>query len=810
MGEVYLARDDKLDRKVALKILPAELAINRDKVERFVREAKSAAALNHPNIATVHEIGQHEGTHFIVMEFIDGVTLREKIHRERTDLSKLLRYLQDVAEGLAKAHAAGIVHRDLKPDNIMLTRDGNAKILDFGLAKLIETTGPSGLGAEGVSAMPTAMLAGHSLPGTVLGTVGYMSPEQAQGRVNDIDHRSDIFSFGCILFEAGSGRKPFEGQDALDSLHKIVHAPTPQIRDVNPSAPVEMQRIVRRCLAKDPDERYQSIKEVAIELRELRRELSGARQPEATAPSSSGSSSTASGATTASSAAMTTAPAPSAEFIITEIKRHKIAAIIALLVLTLGGIWLARYLRHGNTETSIDSIAVLPFVNVSGDPNTEYLSDGITESLINSFSQLQPKLRVIPRSTVFRYQGQQLDPQEIGRKLGVRAVLTGRVLQHGDTVSIQTELIDVDQQSQIWGEQYNRRLLDILAVQAEIGNEISEKLRLQLSGEEKKKLAKRYTENPEAYQLYLKGVYHSAKFSKQELDLGNAYLRQAVAVDPNYALAYHGLAYYYCLVVDLTLPPNEAMPKAKEAAKRALAIDDTLAVAHGDMGFVHWLYDWDWVAAEKEFKRAIELDPNDALTHESYGWYLVTMGRFEEGIAEASKSQQIEPLFAEHTSVLGWDLYLAHRYDESIQQHRKAIELDPEYWIGYSWLGHALAQKGQLTEAIAAFKKATSVEKVIAEPLVGLGRVYAVSGNKQEALRVLDELKDSSKRPYVSSYLIATLYAGLGDNDQAFVSLEKAYEDRSWYMTHLNLDPELKPLHSDPRFNDLVKRVGLP
>ncbi len=489
--------------------------------------------------------------------------------------------------------------------------------------------------------------------------------------------------------------------------------------------------------------------------------------------------------------------------------KRLILAPLAMAVIVVGGFFGYRYFKPAGAE-QIDSIAVLPFVNTTGDPNTEYLSDGITESLINSFSQIQPKLRVVPRNTVFRYKGQELDPQEIGRKLGVRALLTGRVTQHGDNVNIPTELIDIDQGSQLWGEQFNRRLSDVIAIQEEITNEISNKLRLQLSGEEKKKLNKRYTDNPEAYQLYLKGVYHAAKFNKEELDIGFGYLRQAVALDPNYALAYHGLAYYHYLIVDWTMSPHEAMPKAKEEALKAIELDDTLASAHADLGAVYWYYDWNWSAAEKEFKRAIELDPNDSLTHEMYGWYLVTMGRVDEGVAELKKGQQLDPLAQERTSVLGWNLYLAHRYDEAIEQHRKAIELEPDYWPGYSWMGNALAQQGHWPAAAEAFQKAISIEHVIAVPTIGLGRVYAVSGKKEEALKVLAELNDHSKHPYVSSYLIASIYVGLGDKDKAFASLEKAFEDRSWYMTHLKLDPELESLHSDPRFADLVRRVGLP
>ena len=479
-----------------------------------------------------------------------------------------------------------------------------------------------------------------------------------------------------------------------------------------------------------------------------------------------------------------------------------IFGIAALLL--MGGFFGYRYFAPGAGQ--INSIAVMPFANASGDPNMDYLSDGVTESIINSLSRLT-QLKVMASSTMFRFKGRESNPQAVGKELGVGAVMTGRMLQQGDKLIVSVELVNVADGTQLWGEQYNRRMSDILTVQEEITSEVSEKLRLKLSGAEKKRLTKRYTENPEAYQLYLKGVYHASKFNKEELDIGLGYLKQAIAVDPNCALAYHGLAYYYYLVVDFTMSPHEAMPKAKEAAKKALEIDDTLAAAHADMATVYWYYEWNWSAAEKEFKRAIELDPNDAITHEMYGWYLVTMGRVDEGISEARRSQQLDPLQQEHTLVLGWDLYLARRYDEAIEQYRKAIELEPNYWIGYSWLGHAYAQKRLWPEAVAAFQKARSIEDVIAEPLTGLGYVYAVSGQKEEARKVLDELKDRAKHPYVSAYLIATTYAGLGDKDQAFASLEKAYEARSWYLTHLKLDPKLDSLRSDPRFEQLVQKI---
>ena len=810
MGEVYLAEDTRLRRKVALKILPADLASNQDRMRRFEQEAQAAAALNHPNIAHIYEIGESDGVNFIAMEFIDGVTLREKIHQERIELRKLLRYLQHAAEGLAKAHAAGIVHRDLKPDNIMITRDGHAKILDFGLAKLIEPR----LSDGGTEDAVTAIMRQQSTPGVIMGTVGYMSPEQA--RAKPVDQRSDIFSFGCLLYEAATGRKPFAGDSIVDTLHKIIHDPAPAITDFNPAASPELQRVIRKCLAKEPEKRYQTIRDTANDLEELLEEMKGASDSErSVAPSSSATTNSAISSTAddvrsaESTVSVSQQPASSAEYVITGIKQHKLAAVIALLVLVAGAVGLGLYLRARNTVAAIESIAVMPFVNESGNADVEYLSDGMTETLISSLSNL-PNLSVKPRSSVFRYKGKETNPQTIAKELNVQAILNGRVVQRGNEITLYIELIDAQKDTVLWKGDYNRQMSNLVTLQSEIARDVSGKLKSKLSGAEIAAVEKVYTNNPEAYRLYLKGVYHAAKFNKEELDIGFGYLRQAVALDPNYALAYHGLAYYHYLIVDWTMSPHEAMPKAKEEALKAIELDDKLAVAHADLGAVYWYYDWNWPAAEKEFKRAIELDPDDSLSHEMYGWYLVTMGRVDEGIAELKRGQQLDPLAQERTSVLGWNLYLARRYDESIEQHRKAIELEPDYWPGYSWLGNALAQKGRWPEAIEAFQKAISIEPVIAVPTIGLGRVYAVSGKKDEAIKVLAELNDRSKHPYVSSYLIASIYAGLGDKDKAFASLERAYEDRSWYMNHLKLDPELDSLHSDPRFADLVRRVGLP
>ncbi len=643
MGEVYLAQDTKLDRKVALKILPFEVASHRDRMGRFVREAKSAASLNHPNIAQVHEIGEHEGVHFIVMEFIDGVTLREKIHREQTELTKLLRYLQQAAEGLSKAHAAGVVHRDLKPDNIMITCDGFAKVLDFGLAKLSE---PRTVGVATGSEAATRKALTNA--GVVIGTVGYMSPEQAQGRTDEIDQRSDIFSFGCILFEAVTGHKAFDGKDAIDTLNKIIREPVPPISDFRSDAPNHLQRIVRRCLAKDREDRYQTIKDVAIELRELRRDLEGAGVDTTVPPARSETTADTGaeiggGAQTGSAPGSITVPVSSVEYLVTSIKRHKLAAIIVLAALMLSGVALTAYLPARNTEVAIDSIAVLPFTNQNSDPNTEYLSDGISEALINSLTELQ-QLRVIARSTAFRYKGREVDPQAVGRDLNVRAVLMGRVRQAGDALNIQVDLVDATTGAQLWGKEYERKVSDVLSVKQTIAREVTEKLRLRLSGEDERRLVKRDTTNAEAYQFYLRGRYFWNKRTADGLKKSIEEFQQAIDRDPTYALGYVGLADCY-LVLELYagVPSIESLPKARAAADRALQLDGSLSEAHTSSAYIYQQM-WRWAEAEQEYQRAISLNPNYATAHLWFGTYLRTKGQFDDALRETKRAQELDPL----------------------------------------------------------------------------------------------------------------------------------------------------------------------
>jgi serine/threonine-protein kinase len=807
MGEVYLAQDTRLDRKVALKFLPAELAGNQDRMRRFTQEAKSAAALNHPNIAHIYEIGESDGVNFIAMEFIDGATLREKIHREHTELRKLLRYLQQVAEGLAKAHAAGIVHRDLKPDNVMITRDGYAKILDFGLAKLTEQTPPPGVEGEAPTAVMRQPL---STPGVVMGTVGYMSPEQAQARA--VDHRSDIFSFGCLLYEAATGQRAFASESTIDTLHKIVHAPVPLVKDVNPAAPADLTRIVRRCLAKDPDDRYQSIREAAIELRELRRELEGAEELDTTVPPSSLGSTISSGppvGATASGSRVSTAPASSAEYVITGIRQHKLAAATVLAALVMASVGLAAYLHVRSTTVAIKSIAVMPFVNEGGNADLEYLSDGMTDTLTSSLSQLS-NLNVKGRSSVFRYKGKETNPQTIGKELNVQAILNGRVAQHGDQLTLTWELVDTQTENIIWSEQYDRKQADLVALRSEIARDVTSKLKIKLSDADKQKLTKNYTVNPEAFRFYLLGRFYWNKRTGESLKTAIDFFNQAIEKDPNYALAYAGLASSYAIFPEYSgMPAKDYEPKAEAAANKALEIDETLPEAHAVLGLYKENYEWDWAGAEREFRRAIELDPNSSTAHQWYSIQLSWQGRLEEAMAEIKRAQLIDPLSLIINVNIGVTYRDMRQYDRAVDQYKKVLELDPNFPLARANLGSVYLQQGKFDDAIAEYQKVRAVAGNEPRGFSGLGYAYARAGKKNDALQILNQLLALSKQGFSLSYEIAFMHAGLGDKDQAFEWLNKAYEDHNERLRELKMEPAWDNFRSEPRFADLLQRVGL-
>ena len=811
MGEVYLAQDTKLDRKVALKILPADVASNRDRMDRFVREAKSAAALNHPHIAHVYEIGESDGTHFIAMEFIDGETLRQKIHRDHAPLSKLLKYLNQVAEGLAKAHAAGIVHRDLKPDNIMITRDDYAKVLDFGLAKLVEPQRAFGRGDSGSSEIATAIMQQQSIPGMVMGTIGYMSPEQASGRVSEMDQRSDIFSFGCILYEAVTGHKAFEGKDTIDSLNKIIREPVRPISSLNPTAPADLQRIVRRCLAKDPDERFQSIKEVAIELKELRRQLEGAGVDTTVPPAKSGAAigSTAEPTPLEIARLQTDIPssspltrASSAEYIVSGIKQQKLAVVVALLVLAAGVAALVIYLRARTKEVAIASIAVMPFINESGNADVEYLSDGMTETLIGSLSQL-PNLTVKARSAVFRYKGKATDTKTIGKELDAQTILNGRVIQLGDQLMVSLELIDSQTENVIWADKYDRKQNDLVTMQSEIARDVLSKLRTRLSGADEQKLVKTYTTNAEAYRLLLQGRFFLDRTTRDDTEKAIGYFRQAVNLDPGYALCWAELGRAYAVEAGRAwIPEAEGFDRSREATKHALSLAPDLAEGHAQLGRIQATHDLDLRGAEASYRRALELAPASSSVLDGTAVLFYKLGRFDEAIEFSHRALIQDPLSAAFYQNLGLTYLAAGRLAESEKAFRRALELAPQRFVSNAILATVLMDQGRAEE---------SLEQARREPdefwrLWALAIIYHRAVRKNESDEALRKL--TGEHAEGNAFQIAEVYATRGEADRAFEWLERAYQKRDSGVTHAKVDPRLGSLHDDPRWAPYLKKVG--
>jgi serine/threonine-protein kinase len=813
MGEVYLAQDTtELERTVAIKVLPPELATNKGRMQRFIQEAKTASSLNHPNILTIFEIGEADGMRFIATEFIDGETLRQRMKSAPLKLVEVLDVAVQIAGALSAAHAANIVHRDIKPENVMLRQDGIVKVLDFGLAKLTERRVATSVDTEA----PTRGLM-NTEPGVVMGTAVYMSPEQARGL--DLDARTDIFSLGVLIYEMLAGRLPFDGSNQNEIVASILSdKETAPLARYAQAVPVELERIVAKALRKSRDERYQTAKDLLLDLKALKQELEFEAKLERSVPpkarvSLATASRGQSGATIDQSVASTAQvsqahPTSSAEYLVAGVKQHKVAAIVVLIVVAAGIVGFAAYLRARNTEVAIESIAVLPFVNQNNDPNTEYLSDGLTESIINSLTQVS-NLKVIARSSVFRYKGKQTDPITVANELGVRAVLTGRIMQRGENLTVSAELIDARDNKQLWGERYERKVSDLLSVQRDIAQEISSNLRLKLSGAEQNRVAKQHTENAEAYQLYLQGRYQWNRQTEDSLTKAIEYFQQALDKDQNYALAHVGLADSYWALGDASLSVLEAIPKAKDEATKALQLDDSLAEAHTSLAMIKVNFEFDWAGAENEFKRAIELNPNYAEAHHQYGWLLAESGRPAEGLEEMKRAQRLDPLNLVINVDLNVPFYVQRRFDLSVEQSRKVVAMDPNFYLAHYTLGWASLQLRDFKTGIAELEKARSLED---KPwIVGtLACGYALSGNRTAALKLIAELHEQAKHRHVTPYWFAMTSIALGDKDDAFKWLEQSYAERSFWLTFLKMDPILDPLRDDPRFKDLLKRLRFP
>jgi TolB-like protein/Tfp pilus assembly protein PilF len=769
MGEVYRAHDERLERDVALKVLHPGTLTGDAARKRFRKEALALSKLNHPNIATVHDFDTQEGVDFLIMEHVAGETLSEKVHGGPLPEKEVVRLGMQLADGLGAAHEQGIVHRDLKPANTRLTIDGRLKILDFGLAKLVHSPAET---------TETTLTGSVYEPRGLVGTLPYMAPEQLRG--TSVDERTDIWSAGALLYKMATGRAAFPDTESARLITSILTIAPMAPRGVNQYLSSGLENIILKCLEKDPENRYQSAKELAVDLRRLPLPGTGTHRIPKRGLGVGMRISLAGG--------------------------FAVALLLALILgLNFGG--LRDQVFGGKTHAHIRSLVVLPLANLSGDREQEYFADGMTEALITDLSKIS-SLKVISRVSSMRYKEEKKTPPQIARELGVDGIVQGSVMQAGNKVRISTQLIYATSDQHLWAESYERDFKDIIGLQGEVAQAIANEIRVQVTPQEQARLATAQPVNTEAYHLYLKGRFFWSKATEEDYRASKKYFDHALEIDPNYALAFSGLANYFWATDELS--PQVAMPRAKDYALRALAIDDTLSDAHTTLANVKFNADWDWQGAEKQFQRAIQLNPNDAEGHRAYSVFLSAMGRPQQALAEIQTAQHLDPLSLITSSDVGWAYYFARRYDLAIEQCQETLELDPNFVGAHDCLGSAYLAKGNYSKAIAECQRATTGSGNDLLRAAGLGRAYALAGRTAKAKEVLQQLHAGSEHRYVPPYFLATVYAALGEMDQAFTWLEKAYDVRDTNLTWLKVDDAVDPLRSDARFRELFSRIGLP